>query len=437
MTALKVGLAGLGTVGLGTWNVCKNNADEIVRKAGKEVKVIAVAEPKENIFTSLEKNNANYFSDAMKLIDVSEIDVIVELIGGDTFAKTLVIEALKKGKHVVTANKALLAKHGNEIFKVADKNGVTVGFEAAVAGGIPIVKVLREGLTANSIEWIAGIINGTANYILSEMEGRGINFEKALKEAQDFGFAEADPTLDIEGYDSAHKLALLASMAFGIKLNLDKVLVDGITNLDLREVIYAKKLGYKIKSLGIARRKNSDIELRVHSTLIPENCLMASVNGAMNAVMVNGNAVGNTLYYGQGAGAAPTASAVVADLVDIARRTDSKKIIAGVPALSFQSEQLKDLNVLDHFSIESGFYLRFTVLDQAGVLADITRCLSNENVSIDAFFQKKHLTDDTSTDVVLLIHKCMGANLFNAVKSIKAIDTVTENPIVLRVESLK
>lgn len=437
MTALKVGLAGLGTVGLGTWNVCKNNADEIVRKAGKEVKVIAVAEPKETIFTSLEKNNASYFSDAMKLIDVSEIDVIVELIGGDTFAKILVIEALKKGKHVVTANKALLAKHGNEIFKVADENGVSVGFEAAVAGGIPILKVLREGLTANSIEWIAGIINGTTNYILSEMEGRGINFEKALKEAQDLGFAEADPTLDIEGNDSAHKLALLASMAFGTKLNLDKVLVDGITNLDLREVIYAKKLGYKIKSLGIARRKNSDLELRVHSTLIPESCLMANVNGAMNAVMVKGNAVGNTLYYGQGAGAAPTASAVVADLVDIARRTDSKKFLAGVPALSFQSDQVKDLNVLDDLSIESCFYLRFRVLDQAGVLADITRCLSNENISIDAFFQKEHLPDDTSTDVVLLTHNCMGANLFNAVKSIKAINTVTEDPIVLRVESLK
>ena len=436
MTVLKVGLAGLGTVGLGTWNVCKNNAEEIVRKAGKEVRVVAVAEPKKNIFTSLEKNDSTYYSDAMKLIDISEIDVIVELIGGDTFARSLVIAALKKGKHVVTANKALLAKHGNEIFKVAEENGVTVGFEAAVAGGIPILKVLREGLTANSIEWIAGIINGTTNYILSEMESRGINFETALKEAQDFGFAEADPTLDIEGYDSAHKLALLASMAFGTKLNLDKVLVDGITNLDLKEVIYAKKLGYKMKSLGIARRKKSDLELRVHSTLIPENCLMANVNGAMNAVLVKGNAVGNTLYYGQGAGAEPTASAVVADLVDIAR-TASHQMITGVPALSFQSDQVKDLNVLEDSLIESGFYLRFRVLDQVGVLADITRCLSNENISIDAFFQKDHSADNVYTDVVLLTHKCTGANLLAAIKSIKLIKTVTEEPIILRVESLK
>ena len=436
MTVLKVGLAGLGTVGLGTWNVCKNNAEEIVRKAGKEVRVVAVAEPKKNIFTSLEKNDSTYYSDAMKLIDISEIDVIVELIGGDTFARSLVIAALKKGKHVVTANKALLAKHGNEIFKVAEENGVTVGFEAAVAGGIPILKVLREGLTANSIEWIAGIINGTTNYILSEMESRGINFETALKEAQDFGFAEADPTLDIEGYDSAHKLALLASMAFGTKLNLDKVLVDGITNLDLKEVIYAKKLGYKIKSLGIARRRKSELELRVHSTLIPENCLMANVNGAMNAVLVKGNAVGNTLYYGQGAGAEPTASAVVADLVDIAR-TASHQMITGVPALSFQSDQVKDLNVLEDSLIESGFYLRFRVLDQVGVLADITRCLSNENISIDAFFQKDHSADNVYTDVVLLTHKCTGANLLAAIKSIKLIKTVTEEPIILRVESLK
>ena len=268
------------------------------------------------------------------------------------------------------------------------------------------------------------------------MESRGINFETALKEAQDFGFAEADPTLDIEGYDSAHKLALLASMAFGTKLNLDKVLVDGITNLDLKEVIYAKKLGYKIKSLGIARRRKSDLELRVHSTLIPENCLMANVNGAMNAVLVKGNAVGNTLYYGQGAGAEPTASAVVADLVDIAR-TASHQMITGVPALSFQSDQVKDLNVLEDSLIESGFYLRFRVLDQVGVLADITRCLSNENISIDAFFQKDHSADNVYTDVVLLTHKCSGANLLAAIKSIKLIKTVTEEPIILRVESLK
>ena len=436
MTVLKVGLAGLGTVGLGTWNVCKNNAEEIVRKAGKKVKIIAVAEAEKNKFTCLEKNEAIYFSDAMKLTDVSEIDVIVELVGGDTFARAFVIEALKKGKHVVTANKALLAKHGNEIFKTAEENNVTVGFEAAVAGGIPILKVLREGLTANRIDWIAGIINGTTNYILSEMEARGITFEKALKEAQDFGFAEADPTLDIEGYDSAHKLALLASMAFGTKLNLDKVLVDGITNLDLREVIYAKKLGYRVKSLGIARRRNSNLELRVHSTLIPESCLMANVNGAMNAVQVKGNAVGNTLYYGQGAGAEPTASAVVADLVDIARG-DRKKMITSIPALSFQSDQVKDLNVLEHLSIESGFYLRFRVLDQAGVLADITRCLSNENISVDAFFQKNHLKDDIYTDVVLLTHKCMGKDIFDAIESIKSIKSVIEDPIVLRVESLE
>jgi homoserine dehydrogenase len=372
----------------------------------------------------------------MNLIDVSEIDVIVELIGGDTFAKTLVIEALKKGKHVVTANKALLAKHGNEIFKVAEENGVSVGFEAAVAGGIPILKVLREGLTANNIEWIAGIINGTTNYILSEMESRGVSFDQALKEAQDLGFAESDPTLDIEGNDSAHKLCLMASMAFGTKINLDKVLVSGIKNLDLREVVYAKKLGYKIKSLGIARRANSDLELRVHSTLIPENCLMANVDGAMNAVLVKGNSVGNTLYYGQGAGAEPTASAVVADLVDIAR-SSSVKVFTRTPALSFQPDQVKDLNVLEDALIKSGFYLRLRVKDQAGVLADITRCLSNENISISSFFQTKSSLDEDSTDVVLLTHESLGKNIFDAIKSIKLIKSVLHDPIILRVESLK
>jgi homoserine dehydrogenase len=436
MTVLNVGLAGLGTVGGGTWHVCKKNAVEILRKAGREIQILAVAEPQKKKFTDLGKSSSRYYSDAMNLIDVSEIDVIVELIGGDTFAKTLVIEALKKGKHVVTANKALLAKHGNEIFKVAEENGVSVGFEAAVAGGIPILKVLREGLTANNIEWIAGIINGTTNYILSEMESRGVSFDQALKEAQDLGFAESDPTLDIEGNDSAHKLCLMASMAFGTKINLDKVLVSGIKNLDLREVVYAKKLGYKIKSLGIARRANSDLELRVHSTLIPENCLMANVDGAMNAVLVKGNSVGNTLYYGQGAGAEPTASAVVADLVDIAR-SSSVKVFTRSPALSFQPDQVKDLNVLEDALIKSGFYLRLRVKDQAGVLADITRCLSNENISISSFFQTKSSLDEDSTDVVLLTHESLGKNIFDAIKSIKLIKSVLHDPIILRVESLK
>ncbi len=436
MTILKIGLAGLGTVGGGTWSVCKKNAYEILRKAGKEVKIVAVAEPDKSKFFDLVKNDAVYYSDAMDLLEVPEIEVIVELIGGDTFAKKLIIEALKKGKHVVTANKALLALHGNEIFKVAEENNVTVGFEAAVAGGIPIIKVLREGLTANSIDWVAGIINGTTNYILSEMECRGITFDQALKEAQDLGFAESDPTLDIDGHDSAHKLVLLSSIAFGTKLNLEKVLVSGIRNLDIREVVYAKKLGYRIKSLGIARRVNSNLELRVHSTLIPENCLMANVDGAMNAVLVKGNSVGNTLYYGQGAGSEPTASAVVADLVDIARCT-SRDTPSRIPALSFQSDQIKDLNILNDASIKSGFYIRLRVKDQAGVLADITRSLSNEDVSIDAFFQKEPMPDEDSTDVVLLTHECMGDNIFNAIKSIKLLKSVIDDPIILRVESLK
>ncbi len=436
MKILKVGLAGLGTVGGGTWLVCQKNASEILRKAGKTVKIVAVAEPAKNKFNNLVKGDVQHLSDAMDLVDIPDIEVIVELIGGDDFARKLVIEALKKGKHVVTANKALLAKHGNEIFKIAEENGVSVGFEAAVAGGIPILKVLREGLTANSIEWIAGIINGTTNYILSEMENRGITFDQALKEAQNLGFAESDPTLDIDGNDSAHKLALLASMAFGTKLNLEKIIVSGIRNINLKEVIYAKKLGYKIKSLGIARRINSDLELRVHSTLIPENCLMANVEGAMNAVLVKGNSVGNTLYYGQGAGAEPTASAVVADIVDIARSSD-KDIFSRIPALSFQADQIRDLNILNDSSTRSGFYLRLRVLDQAGVLADITRCLSNENVSIDAFFQKEPFEDEGSTDVVLLTHESDGKNIFQALRSIKSLDSVVDDPIFLRVESLK
>ena len=436
MTVLKVGLAGLGTVGGGTWKVCEKNSDEIIRKAGRKVKIVAVAEPARNKFLSLGENGISYFSDAMELIEVPEIDVIVELIGGDTFAKMLVLKALKNGKHVVTANKALLAKHGNEIFEVAEKNRVTVGFEAAVAGGIPILKVLREGLTANSIDWVAGIINGTSNYVLSEMEDRGISFDQALKEAQDLGFAESDPTLDIEGNDSAHKLSLLASMAFGIKINLDKILVSGIKDLDLKEVIYAKKLGYKIKSLGIARRTDSCLELRVHSTLIPENCLMANVNGAMNAVMVKGNSVGNTLYYGQGAGAEPTASAVVADLVDIARNSIGN-VSARIPALSYQSNHIRDLNILEDGLIKSGFYIRLRVLDRAGVLADVTRCLSNEDISIESFFQKKPREDENSTDVVLLTHECLGKNILDSIKAIKLVKNVIDDPIILRVESLK
>ncbi len=436
MTILKIGLAGLGTVGAGTWKVCKKNAEEIRRKSGKEVKIVAVAEPDKFKYDSLIKNDARHFSDAMDLLDLSDIQVIIELIGGESFSKKLVTEALKKGKHVVTANKALLAKHGDEIFRIAEENNVSVGFEAAVAGGIPILKVLREGLTANSIEWVAGIINGTTNYILSEMEGTGISFDKALYDAQKMGFAEADPTLDIDGFDSAHKLALLSSMAFGTRVNFDKILVSGIRGLDLREVKYARELGYKIKSLGIARRVNSNLELRVHSTLIPENCLMANVNGAMNAVLVKGNAVGNTLYYGQGAGAEPTASAVVADLVDIARGSGTNKS-SKIPALSFQSDQIKELNILDDLSISSGFYLRLRVSDRPGVLADITRELSNENVSIDVFFQKKPLDGEDSTDVVLLTNVCSGAGIFTAIDSIKNIKSVIDDPVVLRVESLE
>ncbi len=435
MKALKVGLAGLGTVGGGTWNVCKKNAEEIRRKSGKEIKIIAIAEPNKTKFDQLESSDVNYYSDALSLINIPEIDVIVELIGGDTFAKDLVIQSLKNRKHVVTANKALLAKHGNEIFKIAEENSVTIGFEAAVAGGIPILKVLREGLTANSIEWVAGIINGTTNYILSEMETRGISFEKALKEAQDLGFAESDPTLDIDGFDSAHKLVLLSSMAFGTQVTLDKVIVSGIRNLNLKEVVYAKKLGYKIKSLGIARRKNSNLELRVHSTLIPEKCLMANVDSAMNAVLVKGNSVGNTLYYGQGAGSEPTASAVVADLVDIARSPKQVSTLR-IPALSFQSDQIKDLNILDDSQIESGFYIRLRVMDQPGVLAEITRSLSDEKISIDAFFQKEPDQGEDSTDVVLLTHKCLGKNIFSAIESIKSIKSIIDEPIVLRVESL-
>jgi len=431
---LRVGLAGLGTVGGGTWAVLARNAEEIRRRAGRSIAITAVADLDAAKAQTLTKGSARFTADAMALAKDAEIDVVIELIGGYGFAKEFVLEAIRQGKHVVTANKALLAIHGNEIFAAAQAKGVMVAYEAAVAGGIPIIKALREGLTANKIEWIAGIINGTTNFILSEMRDKGLAFSEVLKEAQRLGYAEADPTFDIEGIDAAHKATIMASIAFGIPLQFDRAHIEGISSLQAKDIRYAEQLGYRIKLLGITKQHANGVELRVHPTLISSKKLIANVEGAMNAVWVKGDAVGHTMYYGKGAGAEPTASAVIADLVDVAR---TLSIDSGhrVPDLGFQSAEIVMRSVVPIDEIESGYYLRLQVRDQPGVLADITRALADGGISIDAFFQREPDEGADETDVVLIAHRCIEKKMRDAIRKIEALKTVLSEVVVLRLES--
>ncbi len=435
MQPVKIGLLGLGTVGGGTVNVLNRNGREISRRAGREI-VIAKA------FTrSPEKprlcptDNIDLVGDPFQLVEDPQIDIVVELIGGDSPAKELVLRAIELGKHVVTANKALIALHGNEIFAKASEKGVMVNFEAAVAGGIPIIKVLREGLAGNRIEWIAGIINGTGNFILTEMRDKGRDFADVLKEAQALGYAEADPTFDIEGIDAAHKLTILAAIAFGIPLQFDKVYTEGISQVTGEDVRYAEELGYRIKHLGIARRSGDGVELRVHPSLIPERRLLANVDGVMNAVVVKGDAVGPTLYYGPGAGAEPTASAVVADLVDVVRVMTADPEHR-VPHLAFQADALSDMAVLPMAEIETAYYLRLSVADRPGVLADIARFLADQGISIEAVIQKEPQPGQAEVPLIFLTHKVKEKSLDAAAAQIESHPAVKAPMYRIRLETL-
>ncbi|MCD6679333.1 MAG: homoserine dehydrogenase [Burkholderiaceae bacterium] len=439
---VRVGLLGIGTVGGGTFDVLHRNQDEIRRRAGRPIEIVQVADL--DVARARERVGAgvDVVDDARKVIANPEIDVVVELIGGYGIARELVLAAIEQGKHVVTANKALLAVHGNEIFRAASHRGVMVAFEAAVAGGIPIIKALREGLTANRIEWIAGIINGTTNFILSEMRERKLAFDAVLAEAQRLGYAEADPTFDIEGIDAAHKITILSAIAFGVPVQFDKCHVEGITQLQAEDIRYAEQLGYRIKLLGITRRRRrSDtspegFELRVHPTLIPASRLIASVEGAMNAVLVKGDAVGHTLYYGKGAGAEPTASAVVADLVDVARMFTSDPGNR-VPHLAFQAESLSDLPVLSIDDVQTAYYLRLRVADRPGVLADVTRILADGEISIDAALQREPGEGENQTDIILLTHRTIERRIVAAIERIEALETVLSRVVRIRLEELQ
>ncbi len=435
MKPINVGLLGIGTVGGGTFTVLQRNCEEITRRAGRPIRITVVADKNLELAKQLTGGACRLTDDAFSVVSDPEVDIVIELIGGYGVAKHLVMQAIANGKHVVTANKALLATHGNEIFKAAQDKGVMIGFEAAVAGGIPIIKAVREGLTANRIEWIAGIINGTTNFILSEMRDKGLSFDTVLKEAQRLGYAEADPTFDIEGVDAAHKITLLASLAFGIPVQFEKAYIEGISKLDAVDIKYAEQLGYRIKLLGIARRTPEGIELRVHPTLIPTKRLIANVEGAMNAVLVQADAVGATLYYGKGAGAEPTASAVIADLVDITRMHTADPENR-VPHLAFQPDAMVDLPILPISEVVTSYYLRLRVQDQPGVLADITRILADEQISIDAVIQKEPADGETQTDLIMLTHQTREKHIKAAIEKIEALGVVAGHVTKLRLEEL-
>jgi homoserine dehydrogenase len=435
MKPINVGLLGIGTVGGGTFTVLSRNQEEITRRAGRPIRITAVADRDTARAQSIVGDKARVTADAMDVVRDPEIDIVVELIGGYGIAKELVLAAIENGKHVVTANKALLALHGNEIFAAAQKKGVMVAFEAAVAGGIPIIKALREGLTANRLEWLAGIINGTTNYILTEMRDKGLSFEAALADAQTLGYAEADPTFDVEGVDAAHKLTIMSAIAFGIPMQFEKAYVEGISKLTREDISYAEELGYRIKLLGITRRTPRGVELRVHPTLIPERRLIANVDDVMNAVLVKGDAVGHTLYYGRGAGAEPTASAVVADLVDVTRMHTSDPEHR-VPHLSFRPDQLVELPILPIGDVETSFYLRLQVLDRPGVLADVTRILADHSISIEAMIQKEPSEGADKTSIILLTHQVLERNVLAAIERIEQLATVDGKVTKIRKEEL-
>ena len=435
MKPINVGLIGVGTVGGGTYAVLKRNQEEITRRAGRGIVIRMIADRDLEKARQLAGEGVIVTADANEVVSDPDIDIVVELIGGYTAAKELILKAIDNGKHVITANKALLASHGTEIFAAAQKKGVMVAFEAAVAGGIPIIKALREGLTANRIEWIAGIINGTSNFILSEMRDKGLTFDTALKQAQKLGYAEADPTFDIEGIDAAHKLTIMASIAFGIPMQFEKVYTEGIAKLTREDIRYAEELGYRIKLLGLTRRTPQGIELRVHPTLIPTRRLIANVEGVMNAVVVKGDAVGATLYYGAGAGAEPTGSAVVADLVDVTRMhtADPKH---RVPHLAFQPDLLSDTPILPMDEVETSYYLRLRVLDKPGALADIARVLADLGISIEAMVQKEPSEGEEQVDIIMLTHRAVEKNINTAIARIKKLPTMTGKITRIRMEQL-
>ena len=435
MKAMNVGLLGIGTVGGGTFAVLKRNAEEITRRAGRPIQVSVVADRNLEHARQVTGGSCRVVDDAFAVVADPEVDIVVELIGGYTVARELVLKAIENGKHVVTANKALLAKYGNEIFAAAQKKGVMVAFEAAVAGGIPIIKALREGLTANRIEWIAGIINGTTNFILSEMRSKGLPFAEVLKEAQRLGYAEADPTFDVEGVDAAHKLSIMSAIAFGTPMSFDKAYVEGITKLEAADIKYAEQLGYRIKLLGITKRTPEGVELRVHPTLIPTKRLIANVEGAMNAVLVKADAVGATMYYGKGAGAEPTASAVIADLVDVTRMHTADPA-PRVPHLALQPEAIADLPILPLAEVVSSYYLRLRVEDKPGVLADITRILADQQISIDAMIQREPEEGEEQADIIFLTHETRERNVAAAIEKIESHPAVKGKLTRLRLEGL-
>lgn len=435
MNPIRVGLLGLGTVGRGTFNVLRRNQHEIMRRAGRGIEIAAVAVRDAAKARDVVGKDLPVTTEPLDVVRHPDIDIVVELIGGYEPARSLVLEAIARGKHVVTANKAMLARHGNEIFEAASAHGVMVAFEGAVAGGVPIIKALREGLTANRIEWLAGIINGTSNFILSEMRSKGLSFAAVLAEAQRLGYAEADPTFDIEGIDAAHKLTILAAIAFGVPINVEAAYTEGIAQLSATDIKYAEQLGYRIKLLGIAKRTSKGIELRVHPTLVPMQRLIASVEGAMNAVLVKGDAVGTTMYYGPGAGAEPTASAVIADLVDVTRMhtADPEN---HVPHLAFQPDAMAAFPWLTIEECVTSYYFRMRVADQPGVLADITRILADGRISIDALFQREPSEGENQTDIIMLTHDAVEREVNAAIRRIEALSTVLAPVIRIRQEEL-
>jgi homoserine dehydrogenase len=432
---IRAGLLGIGTVGSGAWDVLNRNADEIRRRAGRAIRITRVADKDLKRARKLVQGKAILHRDAWEVVRAPDVDIVIELIGGTGIAKDLVLEAIAQGKHVVTANKALLAKHGNRIFAAAQKKGVMVAFEASVGGGIPIIKALREGLAANRIEWIAGIINGTSNFILTEMRDKGLPFATVLADAQRMGYAETDPTFDIEGIDAAHKLTILSALAFGIPMQFAKAYTEGISKLTQADIGYAEELGYRIKLLGITRRAKKGIELRVHPTLVPARRLIANVEGVMNGILVKGDAVGATMYYGAGAGSQPTASAVVADLVDVTRLITADPGHR-VPHLAFQPDQLSDTPILPIGEVETSYYLRMRVLDKPGVLARITRILADSRISIEAMVQKEPGEGEQRVDIVMLTHRALEKNVNAAMARIERLPTVVGKVTRIRLEEL-
>ena len=435
MSAVKVGLLGLGTVGGGTATVLIRNAEEIQARLGRAIEISHVAGLAIASQTIVDPATTKLTEDAFEVVNDPDVQIVVELIGGYTLAKDLVLKAIENGKHVVTANKALIATHGPEIMKAAAAQGVSVSYEAAVAGGIPIIKAMREGLAANKIQWVAGIINGTGNYILTEMRDKGRDFADVLKEAQELGYAEADPTFDVEGIDAAHKLTILASLAFGIELQFEKTYTEGISKITTEDVNYAGELGYRIKHLGITRRTDKGIELRVHPTLIPEKRLIANVDGVMNAVLVQGDAVGPTLYYGAGAGAEPTASAVVADIIDTVRTIDAP-LHHKVPLLGFQDDAIRDTPILAIDDVESAYYLRMVAKDHPGVLAEVSDTFAKNSISIEAVIQKEPATGENTVHLVMLTQKCVESNVNKAIAAVEGLSAVVGEVVRIRVEHL-